>query len=53
VTKTKIGDKEMQRRQFVLSSAAGVGLAMVHPLSRAQSLPEVARIFAGLPQGDC
>jgi tripartite-type tricarboxylate transporter receptor subunit TctC len=41
----------MQRRQFVRSSAAGIGLAMVHPLSRAQSLPDVARIFAGFAAG--
>ena len=40
----------MQRRQFVLSSAAA-GLAIAHPLTRAQSLPEIARIFAGFAPG--
>jgi tripartite-type tricarboxylate transporter receptor subunit TctC len=40
----------MQRRQFVLSSAAA-GFALAHPLARAQSLPESARILAGFAAG--
>ena len=40
----------MNRRRFVLSSVAA-GLSITHPLSRAQSLPDSVRIFAGFAPG--
>ena len=40
----------MQRRQFVLSSAAA-GITLAHPLARAQALPERATILAGFAPG--
>jgi len=38
------------RRQFVLSSIA-TGLASIHPLLHAQTLPDNVRVFAGFPPG--
>jgi tripartite-type tricarboxylate transporter receptor subunit TctC len=40
----------MQRRQFVLSSAAA-GIVLAHPLAHAQGLPERATILAGFAAG--
>jgi tripartite-type tricarboxylate transporter receptor subunit TctC len=40
----------MQRRHFILASSAA-GIALAHPLARAQGLPETARIFAGFAAG--
>ena len=40
----------MQRRQFVLSSAAA-SLALTHSLGHAQALPDTARILAGFAPG--
>jgi tripartite-type tricarboxylate transporter receptor subunit TctC len=40
----------MQRRHFLLSSAAS-GIALAHPLARAQGLPDTARILAGFAPG--
>jgi len=41
----------MQRRQFVLSTTAAAGLALAGTASRAQGLPETARIYAGFAAG--
>ena len=40
----------MQRRRFLLASTAA-GIALAHPMARAQGLPETARIFAGFAPG--
>ena len=40
----------MQRRQFILSSAAGIA-ALAQPLARAQGLPDRATILAGFAPG--
>ena len=40
----------MQRRRFLLASTAA-GIALAHPMARAQGLPETARILAGFAPG--